>query len=168
MENRSGFQPASEGQRRAVVGGYVPRQSLSAFGKQLVRVYEEGGAEAHPFTGQGRTVHFRNGIYASKPARPRPIAYGSSLVPQHRGYTGVVRVTPAKEAMRQEDKDTYNAFKKTSFTEGVPASAKVTPQEMSTARKSFKDLGRRAYKTEFTKNRESMKNAPIRARKPKV
>lgn len=168
MDDRSGQQHASEGQRRAVVGGYVPRQNLSASGKQLTGVYEDGGAQAHPFARQSRTINFRNGIYAAKPARPRPIAYGSSYIPQHRGYTGVVRALPVREVMHREDKKTYEPFKKQGFVEGVPGSAKVTTQEMSTARKSYKDMGRRAYKTEFVKNRETMKNAPIRARKPKM
>lgn len=168
MIGRSGSNPASEGQRRAVVGGYVPRQSLSAFGKELTRVYEEGGAQPHPFAKGGRTVHFRNGIYAGRPARPVPVAYGSSYVAQHRGYTGVVRSLSVKDQMGQADKDVYDSFKSKKFTEGVPASVNLTPHEKNTTRKSFKDIGRRAYKAEFKGNKESRSNGALRPRKPKV
>lgn len=168
MQSRSGSQPASEGQRRAVIkSGYVPRQSLSAYGKQLTGVYEQGGSSPHPYS-QSRTVHFRNGIYASKPARPRPIAYGSSMVPQHRGYTGVVRATPVQDPGRQDDSETYASFKSQPFKEGTPSSSRLSPEEKNYSRKAFKDMGRRAYKTEFKTNRESRRDAPIRAKKPQV
>lgn len=168
MADRSGSIPASEGQRRAVVGGYVPRQALSGSGKQLTRVYEDGGASPHPLARGGRTISFRNGIYAGRPARPVPIAYGTDYVAQHRGYTGVVRSLTVKNQLREPDKGVYDSFKSKKFTEGTPASVVPPKQEKNATRRSYKDIGRRAYKAEFKANKESRSNSAPRPLKPKI
>lgn len=162
-----GKPPAPEGQRRPVVGGYVPRPSLSASGKQLTGVFDQGGAQPHALARGGRNVNFRNGIYASQPARPRPAVYGSSYVPEFRGYTGVVRSLSVKDQMQQVDQDVYGAFKPQNMGEPAPASSGMGANERRTTRKSFKDHGRRAYKAEYKENRESRRDAPIRAKSPR-
>lgn len=109
-----------------------------------------------------RSIHFRNGIHASKPALPRPIAYGSDYSAQHRGSTGVVRVEKNMEAVGPAPVDPMQNFAPQQFKESS-AGEVITPQEENAAKKEYKNAGRRAYKSENRENTETRRNNPIKA-----
>lgn len=109
-----------------------------------------------------RSIHFRNGIHASKPALPRPIAYGSDYSAQHRGSTGVVRVEKNMEAVGPAPVDPMQNFAPQRFKESS-VSENITPQEENAVNKEYKNAGRRAYKSENRGNTETRRNNPIKA-----
>lgn len=142
------------GQDEAVVGGYVPRILFSTAGAPIAQVYAGGGLASRTHN-PSRTIHFRGGIYGGKPARPVPIAYGSSYVPQHSGYTGIVRVQKRMEGQGEFVEDPMSNFKPQKFKESKSASQDVSQEEKNAAKKEYKNMGRRAYKSANKANRET-------------
>lgn len=148
------------GQSEAVVGGYVPRMLFTAAGAPISPVFAGGGLENYSHN-PSRSIHFRGGIYGGRPSRPLPVQYGSSLVPQHRGYTGVVRVEKRMEGVGEFVVDPLDNFKPQSFKESRPAAEEITNEEKAATKKDFKNTGRRAYKSENRSNRETPRRALI-------
>lgn len=148
------------GQSEAVIGGYVPRVLFTTAGAPISSVYAGGGIESYSHN-PSRSVHFRGGIYGGRPARPLPVEYGSSLVPQHRGYTGVVRVEKRMEGEGEFVVDPLDNFKPKSFKESRPAAEEITNEEKAATKKDFKNTGRRAYKSENRANRETPKRTLV-------
>ena len=144
----------SVSQDQAVVGGYVPRITFTGSGLPITPVYAGAGVASHTFN-IGRTLHFRNGIYSSKPSLPRPVAYGSSYVPQHRGYTGVVRVQKRLEGVGEVPVDPMQNFKPQVFKETKAPSAEISAEEENAVKREYKNAGRKAYKSENRGNRET-------------
>lgn len=141
-------------QGQAVVGGYVPRITFTGSGLPITPVYAGAGVASHKFN-IGRTLHFRNGIYSGKPSLPRPVAYGSSYVPQHRGYTGVVRVQKRLEGVGDVPVDPMQNFQPQKFSEASAPSENLSSEEESAIKREYKNAGRKAYKSENKGNRET-------------
>lgn len=149
-----------DGQSNAVIGGYVPRMLSTAAGAPISTVYAGGGINNYNRT-VSRSVHFRNGIYSGVPARPLPVRYGSSFVPQHRGYTGVVRVEKRMEGVGEFVEDPMSNFKDQSFKESRSAAEEITNEEKAATKKDYKNIGRRSYKSENRANRETPKRGLV-------
>ena len=156
-------QTADAGQNEVVVGqGYTPQLTFTGSGLPISPVYAGSGFVFNTYNAS-RSIHFRNGIHASKPALPRPVAYGSDYTAQHRGSTGVVRVEKNMEAVGPAPVDPMQNFAPHKFEESAPATESVTPQEENAAKKEYKNAGRRAYKSENRGNTETRRNTPIKA-----
>lgn len=146
------------GQSEAVIGGFAPRMLFTAAGAPISSAYAGGGIESYNHN-PSRSVHFRGGIYGGRPSRPLPVEYGSSLVPQHRGYTGVVRVEKRIEGAGEFVTDPLENFKDKPFKESRPAAEEITKEEKAATKKDYKNIGRRSYKSENRGNRETPKRA---------
>ena len=154
-------QTADAGQNEVVVGqGYTPQLTFTGSGMPISPVYAGSGFVFNKYNAS-RSIHFRNGIHASKPALPRPIAYGSDYSAQHRGSTGVVRVEKNMEAVGPAPVDPMQNFAPQQFKESS-ADEVVTPQEENATKKEYKNAGRRAYKSENRGNTETRRNNPIK------
>lgn len=155
-------QTADAGQNEVVVGqGYTPQLTFTGSGMPISPVYAGSGFVFNKYNAS-RSIHFRNGIHASKPALPRPIAYGSDYSAQHRGSTGVVRVEKNMEAVGPAPVDPMQNFAPQQFKESS-VSENITPQEENAVNKEYKNAGRRAYKSENRGNTETRRNNPIKA-----
>jgi hypothetical protein len=155
-------QTADAGQNEVVVGqGYTPQLTFTGSGMPISPVYAGSGFVFNKYNAS-RSIHFRNGIHASKPALPRPIAYGSDYSAQHRGSTGVVRVEKNMEAVGPAPVDPMQNFAPQRFKESS-VSENITPQEENAVNKEYKNAGRRAYKSENRGNTETRRNNPIKA-----
>ena len=155
-------QTADAGQNEVVVGqGYTPQLTFTGSGMPISPVYAGSGFVFNKYNAS-RSIHFRNGIHASKPALPRPIAYGSDYSAQHRGSTGVVRVEKNMEAVGPAPVDPMQNFAPQQFKESS-VSENITPQEENAVNKEYKNAGRRAYKSENRENTETRRNNPIKA-----
>lgn len=143
----------SVSQDQAVVGGAVPRLTYTGSGMPITPVYAGAGIASRIFNA-GRSIQFRNGIYSSRPALPRPVGYGTSFVPQRLGYTGVVRVQKRLEGVGDVPVDPMQNFKPQVFKEASPKEG-ISAEEEHAIDREYKNAGRKAYKSENRENRET-------------
>lgn len=163
MENDGGAEtsaptPVDAEQQKniSVVGSTVPSITSTISGLPISPVYAGQGVIGKPFKAL-RQAHFTRSVANAKP-EVEQVNYDRSFVPQRRGTQAVVNMERELIGDGEQHVDPLDNFKPQSFREGQ-TTTDDTPEQVD---KEYRNVGRKAYKSENKGNSERPKTHQVR------